>query len=67
MMQGVPNADPGVSRETVGADESLKVLNRGRAEFDASHGLEFFERDGIPRTRFVESPLCSVERAGDPI
>lgn len=67
MSQGVRESGSSVAREAVGADESFEVLNCRRAEFDSSHGSEFFERDCLARSGFLESPLRSFEGARDPV
>jgi len=67
MSQRVLDTIARVARKTVGSNESFQVPDCGPAEFDASHGSEFFECDDLPRARFLESSPGAVERAWDAV
>ncbi len=65
--QRVDDPLAGVGGQAVRADEPVEVFNGDAREFDASHGLQLIQRDGLPGLRLPEPELCALVRSGDAI
>ncbi len=61
------DANSGVGGETVGEDQAVEILERGGAQPDLGHRLEFVQRDRLARQAALQPELSTLIRTRDAI